>query len=408
MRFPPGLVAFNHRDFRLFWSGQLVSLVGSWMQTVGQSWLIVQLTDSAFKLGLISALQFTPVLLGSLVAGAIADRLPKRRLIIATQTALMLLAFTLSALVYSGWIRYWHVAVLATLLGIVNTLDMPARQSFIVEMVGKRDLLNAIALNSAVFNVARILGPAAAGLLIAKYGVALAFFLNGLSFVAVIIALFAIQSEGLPSQQRSSGLLQQIKEGLRYAVQTPVIFLLMSMMFGVSLFLINWNVLVPLFARQVLGMEAQGFGLLMSSLGVGALTAALILAVVARRGWPLAGAMTAALALSFTNLGMGVIKSFPAAVGLLYLSGLCQILFTAGGQTLVQSTVPDALRGRIMSLWAMVFAGVAPLGALLSGSVTEGWGTHVGFLVNGGLGLVTVLALTAWWKLHHRQPVVQG
>src|SRR5262249_5006708 len=198
MRLPRPLRALRHRDFRLFWCGQLVSLSGTWMQSLGQSWLVLELTSSPFRLGLLTALQFGPFLVLSFFTGVLADRLPKRRLLISTQSVLLVQAATLSILVSTGHVRYWHVAVLAALAGIVNTLDMPARQSFIVEMVGKDDLLNAIALNSAAFNAARVLGPAAAGLLIGRYGVGVAFALNAASFVAVIAALWRIRSEGLP------------------------------------------------------------------------------------------------------------------------------------------------------------------------------------------------------------------
>src|SRR6267378_1670628 len=188
MAVPAGLRALRHRDFRLFWSGQLVSLIGTWMQSVGQSWLVLELTNSPFRLGLIGTLQFAPVLFLSFVSGAVSDRLAKRQVLIATQTMLMLQAFTLGALVWSGHVQYWHVAVVASIYGLANTFDMPARQAYVVELVGKTDLVSAIALNSAVFNGARVVGPAAAGLLVARYGPAVAFFVNGASFVAVIAA----------------------------------------------------------------------------------------------------------------------------------------------------------------------------------------------------------------------------
>jgi MFS family permease len=181
--------ALGHRDYRLFFAGQIVSLIGTWMQSVGQAWLVLELTNSPFKLGLLGTLQFGPMLLFAFLSGAIADRVRKRRLILATQSALMLQAFALSALAWTGHVQYWHVAVLATLYGLVTTLDMPARQSFMTDLVGRNDLPGAIALNSAVFNGARVVGPAVAGLLVARYGVALAFLLNGLSFLAVLGAL---------------------------------------------------------------------------------------------------------------------------------------------------------------------------------------------------------------------------
>jgi MFS family permease len=224
MRLPAGLRALHHRDFRLFISGQLVSLIGTWMQSVAQSWLVLELTNSPFKLGLIGTLQFGPMLGFSFLAGAIADRLPKRRLIMATQTALMLQAFTLALLARTGHVQFWHVAALAVCYGLANTLDMPTRQSFIVEMVSKADLPNAIALNSAMFNGARMVGPAVAGLLVDRYGVGPAFGLNGLSFVAVILALAAMRAEGLPGPTQGTTVRAEIAAGLRtidWSLPTP-------------------------------------------------------------------------------------------------------------------------------------------------------------------------------------------
>ncbi|WP_264843766.1 MFS transporter [Caldinitratiruptor microaerophilus] len=398
MRFPAGLRALRHRDFRLFWTGQLVSLVGTWMQSVGQSWLVLELTGSPLKLGLIGTLQFTPMLLFSLFAGAITDRLPKRRLILRTQTALMVLAFVLSALVWSGRVQYWHVAVLATLLGVVNTVDMPARQAFIVDMVGKEDLMNAIALNSAMFNGARIVGPAVAGLLVARYGVAPAFFLNGLSFLAVIAALRAIRAEGLPGPRRSESILEEIGAGLRYALRTPLVGLVLSLLLVVSVFVINYNVTVPVFARDVLGQEAEGFGLLMAALGSGALAGALTLAALGRSRPPLAAVVAPALLLSAAAAGMAAVRQFGLAAAVLFVMGYSQILFTASCNTTLQVTAPDELRGRVMSLYALVFAGVTPIGALFAGSITEAFGVATGFLAGGGLSLVSILALLAWWR----------
>ncbi|HYG58240.1 MAG TPA: MFS transporter, partial [Symbiobacteriaceae bacterium] len=246
MRFPYAMRALNHRDYRLFFSAQLVSLIGSWMQIMGQSWLVLELTDSPFKLGLIGTLQFTPVMIFSLAAGAVIDRLPKRRVLVVTQSIMAVLALSLSALVWTGLVQYWHLVVMALIVGCVNTLDMPARQSFVVEMVGKEDLVNGIALNSAMFNSARMAGPALAGFLIAKYGVAVAYFLNGITFVPVVAALLAIRAEGLPRAAQRKDILREIGEGVRYVGRTPLTFLLLTTLFFVSAFVINWNVLVPL------------------------------------------------------------------------------------------------------------------------------------------------------------------
>jgi MFS family permease len=399
MRLPAGLRALNHRDFRLFISGQLISLIGTWMQSVAQSWLVLELTNSPFKLGLIGTLQFGPMLGFSFLAGAIADRLPKRRLIIATQTALMLQAFALALLARSGHVQFWHVAVLAVCYGLANTLDMPTRQSFIVEMVGKDDLASAIALNSAMFNGARMIGPAVAGLLVDRFGVAPAFGLNGLSFVAVILALAAMRTEGLPREREGTTVRQDIAAGVRYAVGTPLVALILSLLLVVSLFVINHNVLVPLLARNVLHEGAHGFGLLMAALGIGAVVGALALAMLGQSRPPLPLLITAAALSSALTLALAVIRHFPSAVVLLALTGLSQIVFMASCNTTLQMVVPDRLRGRIMGLYAFVFVGVTPIGSFFVGSVAEWLGTPIAYAAGGGLGLLSVLALTLlWWR----------
>ncbi len=389
---PAGFRALRHRDFRLFWTGQLVSLIGTWMQRVGEAWLVLELTNSPFLLGLIGALQFGPMLCFSFVAGVAADRLPKRRLILGTQTALMLQAFCLTVLVWSGHVRYWHVAVLALLYGLANTLDMPTRQAFIVEMVGETDLLNAIALNSAVFNGARIVGPAVAGLLVARYGEAIAFFLNGLSFLAVILALLAVKTRGLPQPREGTTVMQEIKAGIRYAAGTPRVALILSLLLFVSLLVINHNTLVPLLARDVLHAGAHGFGLLMAALGGGAVTGAVALALWPRK-LPFGVAVAAALVLAAAILSLAAVRMFWPAMVLLGVAGLAQIVFTTSCNTTLQLTVPNAMRGRMMSLYAFVFVGVTPFGSLLVGTIAEFWGVPAAFAVGGGLGLLTVLGL---------------
>jgi len=397
MPFPTGLRALNHRDFRRFWTGQLISLVGTWMQSVGQSWLVLELTNSPFKLGLISALQFGPMLCFSFVAGVIADRVPKRRLIIATQTALMLQAFGLSALAWTGHVQYWHVAVLASLYGVATTLDMPTRQSFIVEMVGKDDLMNAIALNSAMFNGARVVGPAVAGLLVARYGVAIAFLLNGLSFLAVILALLGIHNEGLPQARGETSVFEDVAAGIRYATGTPLVSLVLSLLLFVSLFAINHSVLVPILARDILHEGAQGFGLLMASLGTGAVAGALALAMLGSGRPRLAVLVAGAAVVSAGTLSLAAVRHFwPAAVGLA-LIGFSQIVFLASSNSTLQMAVPDRLRGRIMGLYGFVLVGVTPIGSLFVGSIAEVFGVSAAFAAGGGMGLVLVLALTAWW-----------
>jgi MFS family permease len=398
MPFPAGLRALNHRDFRIFWTGQGISLLGTWMQSVGQSWLVLELTNSAFLLGVIGALQFAPILLLSIFAGPVVDRLPKRRLIIGTQAVLLLQAFILSVLAWTGHVRYWHVAVLACLLGTVNSIDMPARQTFIVELAGTEDLMNAIALNSAMFNGARIVGPAVAGVLVAKYGVALAFFLNGVSFVAVIAALFAVRAEGFPHPRRGTTMLQEIREGIRYAVTTPRIALVLSVLFVVSMLVINHSTLVPLLARDVLHQGAQGFGFLMAALGVGALSGAVVLALLRQGRPPVALVVVPAAVACAATAAMAAVHQVWLAALVLLVVGFTQIVFTACSNTTLQLGVPGELRGRMMSLYAFVFAGVSPIGALFVGSMAQAFGTLAAYGAGGGLGLLCVLLLSAHWR----------
>ncbi len=404
MAFPAGLRALDHRDFRRFYGVQLVSLIGNWMQSVAQAWLVLDLTHSAFKLGLIGTLQFTPVLLFSLFAGAVADRVPKRRLLVSTQAALAGQALTLGLLVLSEQVAYWHVCVLALLLGCVNTLDLPTRQSFVVEMVGKADVVNAVALNSAAFNGARIVGPAVAGLLIARFGVAPAFLLNSLSFLVVITALLTVRARGLPLARGNTTMLQEVREGLRYALRTPRIRLILSLLLVISLCIFNFTVYVPLFARSVLGAGAEGFGFLMASVGLGAVTGALALGTFGRRQPRLPAIFVAGGAACLGLLAMAAVRSFSHAVPVLFVIGLASIVAAASCNSTLQLSAPDALRGRVMSLYTLVFGGVFPIGSFLIGTIAQVWGVPAAFVYGGSVGLCGLTGIGAWWAFRARAP----
>jgi MFS family permease len=398
MPFPAALRALNHRDFRLFWIGQSVSSVGSWMQSVGLSWLVLELTNSPFRLGLVSALQFGPVLLLSAVAGVAVDRTPKRRLILGTQMALMLPAFALAALAWTGWVRYWHIAALAAVIGLVNALDMPSRQSFLVEMVGREDLLNAIALNSATFNAARVTGPALGGLLIARYGTAVAFLLNALSFLAVVLTLAAVRAGSEAKPRRGTTIREELRDGVRYATRTPLVALILGLVFALSTFAMNHGVLVPLFVREVLHEGVHVFGLLMASLGAGAVVGAIAVATLGYGRPPLAAVVVPGLGVALAILSLAFVRHFALAAIVLFLVGIMQIVFQNGCNTIVQVTVPDELRGRVMGVYMMVFAGATPVGASLIGLVAEGAGVPAACLVGGGLALVGVLLQLTRWR----------
>ena len=404
MRFPHGLRALNHRDFRRFYAAQLLALVGGWMQTVAQAWLVLQLTDSPFKLGLISTLQFSPILMFSLVAGAVADRLPKRGLLVTTQTTLACQALLLGLLVSTGRVQYGHVAVLGLVLGFANVVDQPARQSFVMDMVGKGDVANAVALNSAAFNAARIVGPAVAGVLIGRVGVGPVFFINSVGFVGVILTLLRLEARGLPARERRATMLEEIVEGLRYARRTPRLLLALGLVLSVSLFVFNFTVYVPLLARTVLGLGAEGFGFLMASLGVGAVAGALTVGGFGSRE-PELGRMFLSAAVAFAALlGLGLSRHVWTAAPLLFVTGYFGIMLMATCNTSMQLRAPDALRGRVMSLYTWVTGGVFPIGAFLVGSISQAWGVSAAFLWNGTLGLVTLAGIMLWWRLRARAP----
>ncbi len=385
--------ALRHRNFRLFWYGQMVSLIGTWMQTVAQAWLVLDLTHSSFKLGVVTALQFLPMLLFSFFTGPFIDRFPKRRIIVVCQTVLMLQAFALAALGWSGHIKYWHVLVLATALGTVNTVDMPARQAFIIEMVGREDLMNAIALNSSIFNSARALGPALAGIVIAAVSTSFAFFINGLSFLAVLWGLLLIRVEEPTRKEAwSSSLFKDISEALHYIRGTPVILLTILLVSVVSIFATNFNVLVPVFARIELNRDAAAFGFLMSSFGTGALIGAFTLAVLSRSGPRPAILLGSGLALSTFLLLIGLQKSFGTTALLLGLCGWCMVTFFGMANTTVQLNTDDRMRGRVMSVYTMSFGGLSPIGSIFAGSLSHWLQTPLTFALGGFISGACFLA----------------
>jgi MFS family permease len=405
---PRGLEALAHRNFRLFWTGQLVSLVGTWMQTVAQGWLLLQLTNSPVALGVAAAFQFTPVLIFGLFGGVVADMLPKRRTLIATQVAEMVLAFALGILVATGTVQVWHVYLLAILLGVVSAVDMPVRQSFVVEMVGRSDVGNAVALNSAVFNASRIVGPAIAGVVIGTVGIATCFLLNGASFAGVIVGLLAMRPEHLLAAPRMAlertwrGVFERLREGLSYVRNTPLILLAIAVLGAVSTFGMNFNVLIPVLARDVLHGDAATFGFLMAASGVGSLASAAMIAVGQRPTPRLL--LTGAAVFGIALIALGLSRSFLVSALLMVVLGWGVIAIAATTNTLIQLTVPDVLRGRVMSVYTTVFAGSTPLGGLFAGLVAASAGVQVA-LVAGGAISALVAALGASRLPHARASV---
>ncbi len=400
MTLPAGLRALQHRNFRVFFAGQAVALVGSWMQQVAQAWLVLSLTNSPLRLGLVGSLNFLPVLLFAIVGGAVADRLPKRRLLVLTQSLLGCQTLTLAVLVVTGQVRYWHVCVLALVWGIANTIDLPVRQAFIVELAGRGDVTSAVALNSAAFNVARIVGPATAGLLIARAGIAPAYFINAGAFVVVIVTLLSIHARGAPLPRAGTTIGAEIREGVLYALRTPRIVVLLAVLFVVSITVFNYSIYVPLFARQVLGHGPEGFGLLMASVGVGAVGGALMLSTL--RAPSLALLFTTGLLSCVGLLVMSTIATFGVAAVVLFALGWISVMVVAGCQAALQLAAPDRLRGRIMSLHTFIYGGVFPFGAFTVGSISEHWGVAWAYRVAGVFGVASLGLVLAWWRLRAR------
>src|SRR2546430_5567326 len=353
--------ALAHRSFRLFFLGQGVSLIGTWMQNIAQGWLVLELTNSPFYVGLVSALGSLGVLLLTLYAGVLVDRTNKHRLVILTQSLSMLPAFALALLVWSGTVAVWHVAALAAFLGVVNAFDIPARQAFIVDLVGKDDLINAIALNSSAFNAARVVGPAVAGVLIGALGVGACFFVNGLSYLAVIAGLLAMRLPSYTARPRSGSAWAGLSEALAFIRGERTVFALVVLMALFSIFGFPYFVIMPVFARDVLHRGAAGYGLMMTAVGIASPVGALAVAWLDRRIRK--GPTLIAPGASFGRLLMafGFSKVYLVSVALLTLTGSTMIVNNALTNATIQTAVPDSLRGRVMGFYAFVFVGLAPL-----------------------------------------------
>jgi len=394
---PPSLRALGHRNFRLFWSGQLVSLIGTWMQNIARGWLVLELTHSPFWLGMVGFANAVPVLIFSLWGGVIADRVPKRSLIIATQAISMVMAFVLAALTYTHTVEVWHIIVVSLILGTVFAFDAPARQSFTVEMVGgKEDLMNSVALNSSIFNGARVAGPAIGAIALAWQGPGLAFFLNGLSYLAVLLGLLMMKLPPFVKRVAKAGDKGKISEGLNYVRHHETIGVLMALVAAVSIFAFPYATLMPIFADDVLHVGKEGYGVLMAVTGIGSLIGALSLAVKsgraqARRGRIIfLGAIGLPIVLGIFALSTNYLLSLAT----LLVVGWTMISINATINTVIQTDVPDDLRGRVNGVYALLFIGVAQLGNLQAGLVADHFGAPAAVFIGAlASGLVVLYIL---------------
>ena len=398
------LSSLRQRNYRLYVFGQMISLIGTGMQTIGQAWLVLELTHSAFQLGVVGALQFLPVLLFAIFGGVLADRWPKRRILLVTQTAAMIQALLLWIMVITGVVQLWHIYVLAVLLGLTSSLDQPTRSAFVVEMVGREDLPNAVAMSSLLVNLTHIIGPSIGGIIIAASGVPMLFLLNAISFLAVIAALGLINVRELYAQVPQHSALgerqktwQSLREGLSYVWKTPAIVLVILVVGLVLLFGANYNVVLPLFATDVLHAGATGFGFLSAAIGIGSLIAALWLAWSNQRP-TIRIVLIGSLVFSVLEAVFAVSHSYLLSLVLIASVGVVETIFGTMAITMIQTIAPDHLRGRIVSVYIVFFTGSIPVGYLLAGWLSSFYGVSIGLLICDVLCLLVVGGGWLWRK----------
>jgi MFS family permease len=365
------------------------------MQTVAQGWLVLELTNSSFLLGLVSAIGSLPVLFLSVFAGVMADKVRKRNLIIVTQTSLMVLAFLLGIITYAGIVKLWHILVIVALFGVANAFDMPARQAFVVELVGKESLMNAIALNSSIFNGARIIGPAIAGVMVSMIGVAGCFIINAISFIPVIIGLSLINGEFRVDYANEDSVVESLKIGFQYLRRNPNIFCIIIMVAINSIFGMPYVTLMPVFARDVFKVGAEGLGFLMAATGIGALIGALFIASLGRYRYKGKLLITGIIGFSLFLILFTITRNFTVAMWLLVFTGFCMIVFTSTANTVVQTYTQDDMRGRVMSFYTTFFTGMAPLGNLQAGYVSNIWGAPKAIFLGAIMNIIIAIIILA-------------
>ena len=393
--------ALRHRNYRLFFWGQLVSLIGTWMQQTAMSWFVYEITNSKFLLGVVSAVGSAPMMLSSVWGGTLADLYPKRSILVGTQSAQMVCAFLLATGVWLGFATPSFIIIVAALNGIAMGFDMPARQAFTVEMANREDLLNAISLNSSIVNGARVVGPSVAGLMIGAVGVAMCFFLNGLSFIAVIAGLLMMRLPPLEPRVHVASAGEHAWNGIVYSMKHPRVRTILVLFLAVGVFGWSYAVLMPAFARDVLGRGANGYGILMSASGLGAFVGALVIATYGHLFTPRRLALGGVWLFSAALLAVSFTKEFVPALVLLFVGGFGMLLFFATSNTVLQTIVPDEMRGRVMGVWSLVFGAMIPLGSLEAGTVAHFLGTS--FALAFGAIICAVSALVTLFVIQRRE-----
>jgi MFS family permease len=410
------LLAFNartfaslrrHRNYRLFFTGQVISVSGTWMQNIALAWLVVELTHSPLAVGALAFCRFIPFTVFGLVAGVVADRLDNRRLVIGTQTLAMCFSALFAVLVLGGLETLWVVFVLAILSATVLVFDAPGRHALTFQMVGRQELPNAVALNASLFNASRVVGPAVAGVLIAAFGVGVCFAINAVTFLAVLTSLLLMRTEELVPVERAAEpptMMKGIREGLSWVLHSPEMRLVLAIVTVVSTVGFNFHVILPLLASDTLDTGPEVFGILSACFGAGALVGALLSASLGRASWKALVAGTGGFSIAL--LALAPVATVWACGVLLFVTGVCFTLWTSNANAILQLRAPDHLRGRVVSLYLWAFAGLAPIGGLLAGWLCDVGGTQLSFAVAGTTGLAMTALAAKQLKLT-RAPVLQ-
>jgi MFS family permease len=395
--------SFSNRNYRLYWTGQLLSSVGTWVSRIAQAWLVLKVTNSSLALGLVGTLQFLPMTVLALFGGVLADRFPKRRVLVITQSVMALQSLTLAVLVSTGAVQIWHIYVLAMVLGLASAFDNPTRQAFVSEMVGKENLPNAIALNSSLFNTARILGPAIGGALVAAFSIAVPFYVDAVSYLAVITSLLLMRTSEFYNVPRpvQGRVLQRMGEGIRYAARTPDVAVILILLGFIGTFGYNFTTILPLIARFVVNTGALGFGSLLTAMGIGSLCAALGMAYRSRPSERLL--LGAAVAFTVLLALLALSQSYLLTIAILVVLGFASISFTSTANSRLQLLAPGELRGRVMSLFIFLNMGTAPLGNFLIGWLAERYSVETAVLSMAGMCVVGVVLGRLYLTRHPRE-----
>lgn len=400
-RFP----ALKYKNFRYFLAGQCISITGTWMQKTAQQWVVYSITKSAFLLGVVGVFQFTPMLLISLFAGVFVDQFPKKKILLITQLSQMLQALTLSLLIWTGHIQYWHILLMAAFYGLIFAFDMPTRQSFFIELVGKEGLISAIGLNSTVANIAKIAGPAIAGIIIVKYGSAFCFFFNGISFIAVIVGLLKIKYSTNNIRKKNCNIFQDIINGLKYVKSKKVILNSMILMVFVGVFAMNIDIIIPVFVNDVLKEKANVYSFLLSAVGIGSLVGSLLFASKEQKKSNLKMIFISSILLSVFLIFVGLSNNYYVVLTMLTLFGFFNIIFMISVNSIIQLNSNNEFRGRVMSVYSMVLVGSTPIGNFITGIVTENSGSNVSFIFCGGITLLFLVIFFIKFKINSNKVI---